>query len=733
MAFGNQVGELVIRLSGKTDQMARSMKRLDRSLTGVRGTLKNLVTTTIGFGAAMLGIRGASQVFRSLTAGIFGTNAALEKANIQFEVLTGSVDIAEKHVKSLFEFAARTPFEVRPIIDASKFLTNFMGVLGRSEDTLRLVGDAAGAMNQQISEVAMWYGRAYAAIQSGEPFGRATRRLMQMGILTGKARVEMKKLFDAKADGSKILDVLNNDFLRLSGSMIKLAGTWEGLTTTLKDNINLTLSQGFKPLFETTKIGFEVMIKMVRENKSEITAWATELSSSMIGTLKDVTLGTAGILDTIMPILDDVSSVVKELWSGYQLLPTWVQEVGILGALMGGKLGLAAITAAAAAAKGAAVFGSTSEQADIDREYYGMFGPGQAPGPLLRARDAARKKRTEQGRYGLGPEFDADMGALEAALFPGQVQVPAPAKKERVSLKDRLNKFWDAFDQRMENGPGLVTTLPKPKAPGFEEEAIVGPMIDPELLEARTKAAESAAKDAARIWKQTRTPIENYYQTVARLNELLEEGFINQDTHLRAVDAAWETLSEKSEKTTDDMKNGFTDLLKAIEGWGREVEDVFVRAAETGKFSFSSLWKSIQAGLIRAGVQKLITGPGGLLGGLFSAKGNVFSGGRALAFASGGIIDSLTAFPMANGGVGIAGEAGPEAIMPLRRGKDGRLGVDATAGGGTGANNYYITAIDAASFVEFLNRPQNARAVQGVISTGISGNAPIRRSVMTGR
>jgi hypothetical protein len=56
------------------------------------------------------------------------------------------------------------------------------------------------------------------------------------------------------------------------------------------------------------------------------------------------------------------------------------------------------------------------------------------------------------------------------------------------------------------------------------------------------------------------------------------------------------------------------------------------------------------------------------------ANGGAFSMGNIIPFANGGIYDSPTLFPMANG-MGLMGEAGPEAIMPLSRGSDGKLGV----------------------------------------------------------
>jgi lambda family phage tail tape measure protein len=62
------------------------------------------------------------------------------------------------------------------------------------------------------------------------------------------------------------------------------------------------------------------------------------------------------------------------------------------------------------------------------------------------------------------------------------------------------------------------------------------------------------------------------------------------------------------------------------------------------------------------------------------ADGGTFSQGRVMPFAQGGVVTQATSFPM-RGGRGLMGEAGPEAIMPLARGPDGRLGVQAGGGG----------------------------------------------------
>lgn len=97
-------------------------------------------------------------------------------------------------------------------------------------------------------------------------------------------------------------------------------------------------------------------------------------------------------------------------------------------------------------------------------------------------------------------------------------------------------------------------------------------------------------------------------------------------------------------------------------------------------------------GLLARGVGNLVEGI------LPFADGAPFSQGRVTPFATGGVVTGPISFPM-RGGRGLMGEAGPEAIMPLARGPDGKLGVRAAGAGGGGATVVMnISTPDAQSF-----------------------------------
>lgn len=82
------------------------------------------------------------------------------------------------------------------------------------------------------------------------------------------------------------------------------------------------------------------------------------------------------------------------------------------------------------------------------------------------------------------------------------------------------------------------------------------------------------------------------------------------------------------------------------------------------------------------------------------ARGGVVSGGAVMPFASGGVVASPTYFPLGRN-LGLMGETGPEAVMPLARGPDGRLGIRSDGGGAT-----TVTVNIAASDVESFKRSE---------------------------
>jgi hypothetical protein len=97
-----------------------------------------------------------------------------------------------------------------------------------------------------------------------------------------------------------------------------------------------------------------------------------------------------------------------------------------------------------------------------------------------------------------------------------------------------------------------------------------------------------------------------------------------------------------------------------------------------------------------------------------SAKGNAFGANGIIPFAKGGIVNSPTLFPFAKG-TGLMGEAGPEAILPLKRGADGSLGVMASGGGGD--VNVVVNVDAKGSSVE--GNEQGANQLGRVISAAV--------------
>lgn len=131
-----------------------------------------------------------------------------------------------------------------------------------------------------------------------------------------------------------------------------------------------------------------------------------------------------------------------------------------------------------------------------------------------------------------------------------------------------------------------------------------------------------------------------------------------------------------------DVRTSLDSINLSAEKVSRSLTQAFSSAISGGK-SFDQTLRSVGQNLsriaLRSGIQPLLQGATGLvsstLGSLAGAGG---SGVSITPFAEGGIVSRPTFFGT-DGGLGLMGERGAEAIIPLSRGPDGRLGLAGAA------------------------------------------------------
>ncbi|KKN90084.1 hypothetical protein LCGC14_0231970 [marine sediment metagenome] len=289
----------------------------------------------------------------------------------------------------------------------------------------------------------------------------------------------------------------------------------------------------------------------------------------------------------------------------------------------------------------------------------------------------------------------------------------ASVSANRSWSRKELDKYNTSLDKAVVSVDKLIA--------GFQAQIDTAGMTEREkAVHAAGLAAKAAAKDyvelgteverAARlsgdawdavrldkIFDETRTPLEAFNIEMKELSRLSDE---YSDTYGPALERAMKKLRVDLGKTDPVLKSiskGFGDLAdgivdamntsgSAMEKFANVVDSIFIdiqkaflrmaiiKPLQEAIFDFgSSFWDSGSGGV------QTELGPGAQMN---SALGNVFNRGRVAAFAAGGVINTPTVFPMAKG-AGLMGEAGPEAVMPLRRTSSGRLGVEMAGGGGS--------------------------------------------------
>lgn len=302
----------------------------------------------------------------------------------------------------------------------------------------------------------------------------------------------------------------------------------------------------------------------------------------------------------------------------------------------------------------------------------------------------AEERRNEASQKRAAAELDRQQKVYEANR---KVVESLNAEAEALGKSERQN-FIDQAVRRL--------SADATDAQRQQVERLAGALYDEkQALEERRKEEERRAsliEDIKRLTEEQTSAQEKYNAEMAELNQLLKEGAINQKEFEAASKRARDNMLRHSREWSAGVERALrsyadeaTDMAAQVEQVTanalRNLEDVLVEFTMTGKYEWKDMVNSMLSDIARLIVRTQITGPlaqslGSIFGSFFgSADGNVFTSGRPVrGFAKGTVVFEPTLFPMANG-TGLMGEAGPEAIMPLRRLPSGRLGVESSGGG----------------------------------------------------
>lgn len=360
----------------------------------------------------------------------------------------------------------------------------------------------------------------------------------------------------------------------------------------------------------------------------------------------------------LLPLLKPVIDVLRDVVAGFIALPEPVKQfsvvLGVAAAAIGPVLAAAGLLVAGLAALSAPVLAAGAAIVTLGAIFV-TFGDD-----IGRAAAAVRD--------GLLAGIEGAVGAIRDLSEAAVAALGDMVERIREAVIGRLAAVWD----------GVIGQIDRVKAGFFDlYDAVVGNSYVPDMV-------DGIAAEFGRLPSVMVAPA---------------------DRAVGAVSGAFDGLAgEVSGSLTDMARDGaitfsnFGDTLVSI---GQRFADRLLNVAFA---PLESGLNSILSGLVGGGPAG--GGGGGLLGGflgtLFNAKGNAFAGGRVTALAKGGIVSGATAFPL-RGGIGIMGEAGPEAVMPLRRTRDGSLGVIAEGGGGMVINVDARGASDPAAIRAAVN------------------------------
>jgi hypothetical protein len=528
------------------------------------------------------------------------------------------------------------------------------------------------ALSQQLPQLLAGFGSFGGPVMIGAVavLSTMTALLPTIAKLLGETEDEMRSVTDVAADFTKALD-------NATGNVVR--DTLDRYDTAIREATDATR------LFLQVQREYadQDFAAATARSARELTTMATDLSAP--GLTGDRVTG--GRIEAIAPrfqstprdqqIADNIQAANDQIVESYKAL---------VDQLNSGQLSLENFVATVLTLREAGLVGGQGIRELVD-----------AAGELLRLRPETLDEHLE-GLRQLTGSMQVQAGNADFALDYEQY---LPSDSEMQTL----DEFVDGINELTGALNGALTPV---QAGVNWEDYLPGE----ELTEKQRKLREELVKQAEAYQFQQLPAAERYRQELERLEDTIQTLGLSTETASALTDQLSDRYKVQAEAVRDvsmQMSTAQEFTMNAFESFDRNFQS-FVDGIARGTTELEDLFKrmaaSIIADLMRIYLTQALTGlflGGGTRGttagipttldpSAYMAKGGAFQNG-VQAFATGGIVSSPTMFPMARG-MGLMGEAGAEAIMPLSRMPDGKLGVESSAANVV-INNYAGAEVSA--------------------------------------
>lgn len=628
-----QIANLVIDLSANVARLSNDMDAAKRSVSGAMKDISKEVGGVKGRIDALAGAMAASWLVGQAKAAIDfadSLNDMSERTGIAAEKLSSYAYVAQMSGTSLDGLA-----------------TGLKGLAKSMTDAQAGTGDSAAA---------------FSAL--GISVTGANGRLKSSDAIMGEVADKFADLEDGPAKAALAMDLFGKSGEEL---IPLLNGGSKGLADMREeaDRLGITLD-------ETTIARSAEFNDMLDKNHMQLQSMAARISSGLLPTMTNLGnafADTAGDTETMRKAGEVLGAGLKGLVSiGYGVAYVFKQIGSDLGAL---------------AAAAYAIKDGDWEQARAVME--------------ARGEDQVRMQE----------EFASTIGKIWADTPTS----PVDAKQDDGGGGKSKSKHVPVYKNKQKKEDEQKKLLEQQQKAEFELAKIAISM-DAKRAEKHLKVKDALAEvNQALLEQYAALGMTKAEQDRFNFSQDLERKGILQTSHeYKGLMESYDLVQEKQrdwavggqqaiDEYADNASNAAKNMAMVFTNAFSGLEDTLTNFVMTGKLQFKDFARSVISDLTRIMIRQQIVAP---LAGAFKlhANGGAYGyAGEVSAFADGGaftngIYSQPTPFAFAKGGgfgLGVMGEAGPEAIMPLKRDSSGRLGVVAQGGASGGAVTVNVT------------------------------------------